>query len=230
MFGRALIAQRRDVRGLAASTVDLSTVFGVGYFAGADVEKQKQVLLNLRGLNAMAVSERDLHAAVYEAMLRGRPACGAQVDLLVGLGTETAFAHRGPPVWHGEPRFSHVTSFGTEDTKRIQRADGSPEEGTEALSVDVGHRLDQVNSAEDKTAVLSSCLGDEIAATMLLDKAHVKPDVPLTDLGVDSLVAVDLRAWFFKELGINVPVLRLLNGDSIRAICKSALLEFNAIR
>lgn len=222
------MAQRRDIRGLAASTMDLSTVFGVGYFSGADTEKQKNVLLNLRGLNAMAVSERDLHASMYEAILRGRPACGSQMDLLVGLGTATAFTHRGLPVWHEEPRFSHVTSFGIEDASRADRDGGGAGE-TGAASINVGHKLEQVSSAEDKTAVLSSCLGDEIASTMLLDKARVKADVPLTDLGVDSLVAVDLRAWFFKELGINVPVLRILNGDSIRAICKSALLEFNAL-
>lgn len=222
------MAQRRDIRGLAASTVDLSTVFGVGYFSGADTEKQKNVLLNLRGLNAMAVSERDLHAAVYEAILRGRPGGGTQVDLLVGLGTETAFAHRDLPVWHDEPRFSHVTLFGTEGTRRADKNGGGLED-TGASAVNVGLKLGQVNSAEDKTAVLSSCLGDEIASTMLLDKAHMKSDVPLTDLGVDSLVAVDLRAWFFKELGINVPVLRILNGDSIRALCKAALLEFNAL-
>lgn len=222
------MAQRRDIRGLAASTVDLSTVFGVGYFSGADTEKQKNVLLNLRGLNAMAVSERDLHAAVYEAILRGRPGCGTQVDLLVGLGTEKAFADRGLPVWHDEPRFSHVTLFGAEDSPSAGRT-GMGLEDTGASSANVGHKLEQVTSAEDKTAVLSSCLGDEIASTMLLGKEHVKPDVPLTDLGVDSLVAVDLRAWFFKELGINVPVLRILNGDSIRAICKTVLLEFNAL-
>lgn len=221
------MAQRRNVRGLAASTIDLSTVFGVGYFAGADTEKRKNVLINLRGLNAMAVSERDLHAAVHEAIVRGKPGSGTQMDLLVGLGTETAFPHLGLPVWHTDARFSHVTGFGDEGTMTHKNNGSSA--GCDALSVGVGRRLSQVESPDDKTEVLSSCLGDAIASTMLLDKERVRADVPLTDLGVDSLVAVDLRAWFFKELGINVPVLRILNGESIRAICKAALLEIAAL-
>lgn len=54
-------------------------------------------------------------------------------------------------------------------------------------------------------------------------------DVRLMDYGIDSLVAVDLRAWFLRELGVSVSVLSILNGESIRELCKTVLsqMQFN---
>ena len=41
---------------------------------------------------------------------------------------------------------------------------------------------------------------------------------PLDELGVDSLVAVDIRSWFLKELDVDVPVLKILGGVSAREL------------
>lgn len=34
-------------------------------------------------------------------------------------------------------------------------------------------------------------------------------------MGVDSLVAVEVRSWFLKELAVDVPVMKILGGASI---------------
>jgi acyl carrier protein len=36
----------------------------------------------------------------------------------------------------------------------------------------------------------------------------------LIDLGVDSLVGVELRTWLLKELSVDMPVLKILGGAS----------------
>jgi hybrid polyketide synthase/nonribosomal peptide synthetase ACE1 len=38
--------------------------------------------------------------------------------------------------------------------------------------------------------------------------------MPLIELGLDSLVAVDIRTWFLQELKIDLPVLKILGGAS----------------
>jgi hypothetical protein len=38
---------------------------------------------------------------------------------------------------------------------------------------------------------------------------------PLVDLGIDSLIGVDMRSWFLRELGVDVPVMKILGGDSM---------------
>lgn len=44
-------------------------------------------------------------------------------------------------------------------------------------------------------------------------------ETPLVDMGVDSLVAFEMRSWFLKEYGVDVPVMRILGGSSIATLC-----------
>lgn len=50
-------------------------------------------------------------------------------------------------------------------------------------------------------------------------------------LGIDSLVAVDLQSWFRKDLGIDLPALKILNASSILDLLRSAedLLKATAV-
>jgi len=50
----------------------------------------------------------------------------------------------------------------------------------------------------------------------------IDSEVALIDQGVDSLVAVTLRSWFSKELGIDVPVLKVLGGASVADLASNA--------
>jgi hypothetical protein len=45
----------------------------------------------------------------------------------------------------------------------------------------------------------------------------------LVNLGIDSLIAVEVRSWFLKELNVDVPVLKVIGGASIRDICRDVL-------
>ena len=45
-------------------------------------------------------------------------------------------------------------------------------------------------------------------------------------LGIDSLVAVEVRSWFLEELNVDVPVLKIIGGDSITELCTKALSRF----
>ncbi len=38
---------------------------------------------------------------------------------------------------------------------------------------------------------------------------------PLVNLAIDSLVAVEIRTWFQRELGVDVPVVKILGGASV---------------
>lgn len=45
----------------------------------------------------------------------------------------------------------------------------------------------------------------------------------LANLGIDSLIAVEVRSWFLKELNVDVPVLKVIGGASILDICRDVL-------
>lgn len=56
--------------------------------------------------------------------------------------------------------------------------------------------------------------------TKLKTSLQVEGDRPIVDLtadtlGIDSLVAVDIRSWFIKELQVEIPVLKILSGATV---------------
>ncbi|KAL5919168.1 hypothetical protein ACKVV7_007090 [Pyricularia oryzae] len=231
MYGRALVRARR-ARGQAASTMDLSTVFGVGHFANAGRETLDTVRANLRGFNTLPIGVPDVLAALHEAVLRGRPDAAGTGDVIVGLGSEEAVAagHHQPPVpaaWHGDPRFGHFTARASQRltqgaASRPQGSGGAAREG----SRDVRKKLAAETTDEGRLAALSRSFVLAVAETMQLPEGTPpRLDVRLMDYGIDSLVAVDLRAWFLRELEVSVPVLSILNGESIRELCKTVLSQ-----
>ena len=69
------------------------------------------------------------------------------------------------------------------------------------------------------TKIVAACLGLS---------GPVDPDTPLHDLGLDSLVAVEIRNRAERELGLAVSVRELIEGASIRSLLKHAPQRFPA--
>ncbi|KAJ5103135.1 Acyl transferase/acyl hydrolase/lysophospholipase [Penicillium argentinense] len=55
-----------------------------------------------------------------------------------------------------------------------------------------------------------------------LGDQEIHHDAPLVELGIDSLVAVEVRTWFTKELKVDVPVLKIIGGASLAELCQGA--------
>lgn len=47
------------------------------------------------------------------------------------------------------------------------------------------------------------------------------------EIGIDSLVAVDIRSWFLKQLSVSIPVLKILNGVSIGELVEEAVTKLS---
>ena len=45
------------------------------------------------------------------------------------------------------------------------------------------------------------------------------------ELGIDSLIAVEIRSWFMKNLNVNIPVLKILSGATVRNLIQLAIKE-----
>jgi acyl carrier protein len=67
---------------------------------------------------------------------------------------------------------------------------------------------------------LESYLREQAAGKLGLTPAQLDIESPLHQLGVDSLVAVELRAQIERDLGIVVPVVRLLDGPSVTGLAE----------
>ena len=73
-------------------------------------------------------------------------------------------------------------------------------------------------TADALTAKLTSSL-------QLSDDEAIRETMPLIELGVDSLVAVDVRTWFMQEAGVDLPVLKILGGASVVDLVDDAMTK-----
>ncbi|CAI7674872.1 unnamed protein product [Penicillium manginii] len=223
------LAARRRSRGLVASVVQPAQVTGdIGYLSGkGDAFWNRMFDM----LGDHPVSEQDLHELFAHAILTGRgsesyPAglgsANADDDIVLGgIRIQDPDVHpdilwfRTPKVWPFI-RYHH-------------QGDGpSVSSGT---AMPLAQRLVSATTMTQVGEIV-----EEVVTAKLHHRLHlpgevgdgsVAGDTRLTELGVDSLIAVDLRRWFAQELEVDIPVLQLLGGCSVRELAEmtSGLLD-----
>lgn len=73
-------------------------------------------------------------------------------------------------------------------------------------------------TGEQRPRLLESYLRDLVAGKLGLAPTGLDVHAPLSSLGVDSLITLELRIQVERELGIVVPVARLLDGPSVASL------------
>lgn len=204
LFMHALARQRRD-RGVAASIIDIAMLLGVGYVARSIDQYESQ----MRRFSYMAISEPEFHNIFAAAILSGRPESTHPPELIIGLGGADADAP-----WIKDPRFSNFIRNEQKATEVAQ----SRESAKSVLS-----QLAASSDSIESLSILVRSFSKKVEMILQLEAESLDAQEPLVRLGIDSLVAVELRSWFLKELSIDMPVLKILNGASVSDLCKDAL-------
>ncbi|PSL51987.1 myxalamid-type polyketide synthase MxaE and MxaD [Saccharothrix carnea] len=91
--------------------------------------------------------------------------------------------------------------------------------GSRTLTVDDLFAADPA----DRPALLESYLRGAIARVLDLKPEHLDADQPLTDVGVDSLVAVGMKNQVEVELGLSLPLAAALEGAGVRQLAAQML-------
>lgn len=195
---------------MAASVVDIGRVAGIGY-----VETAGQAVIDqLTRFGLMAISESEFHTMFAETIRAGYPAATDKDSVphavvTTGIRTIRDDEDIGGP-WFENPRFSHCII----ETKSLSSNDAAA--GTKT-SLPVTEQLSKVTTMEEALEVLkgksayslaggrytnkdTECFVNKLRVILQLGDQEVDTDAPLVELGVDSLVAVEVRSWFLKEL------------------------------
>ncbi|KAL8721656.1 MAG: hypothetical protein Q9225_001705 [Loekoesia sp. 1 TL-2023] len=226
------LASQRRARNLPASVIDLGMVIGIGVVQRTEGDEGIGAMeTTLRKVDYMPVSERDLHHLLAEAILVGRS--DEPPEIVTGLETYNT-ASGNSPFWHKNLRFSHlITDVGfpqvgqgsansVQKTLKEKLADTRGPD--DALPIMKGALLTYLASS----LKVSSVFGSEnymlwLIALKQLSIESIYTDVPVIDLGIDSLVAVEIQSWIFSEAGHDVPVLKILGGSSVTQICSEVV-------
>lgn len=203
------LIQRRRQRNLVGSVIHPGEIQGVGYVARQGpglLEHMKNTL----GDNV--ISESDLNELFAEAILAGHPSTGRNPDIVAGMAT--ADPSKQPDIiWYQNPKPWDFIEYHTESMASHVPSDAVP------LKV----QLEGAYTMTDATAIIRASFVSKLHSKLHLPQdKEISPEAHLSELGVDSLVAVDLRMWFAKVLGIDMPVLEILGGASIDRIANSA--------
>ncbi|KAH0565584.1 putative Hybrid PKS-NRPS biosynthetic cluster [Trichoglossum hirsutum] len=211
MFMTALAAQRRK-RGLPASTFALGMVLGVGFFT----RNQSLEGDSMRKFRFMPIPEPEFHQIFTEAVIAGRPESGQPSEIITGLKTSTASAieeERAP--WYKNPRFSHYV---LEEDEIVEGKEGK------GKILSVKQELELAKSDEEACQILQTCFSAKLGIILQLPSDNsINSSIPLVELGVDSLLSVEIRTWFLKELNVDIPALKILSSTSVADMCKDVI-------
>ena len=73
----------------------------------------------------------------------------------------------------------------------------------------------------ERQQLLESYLRDQTASRLALDASHLDVELPVTRLGVDSLIAMELRNQIQRDFDVRIPVAQLLDGRSVRTLAET---------
>ncbi|KAF1937576.1 putative hybrid NRPS/PKS enzyme [Clathrospora elynae] len=208
MFLAGLAAQRR-ARGEAGSTVNIGAIVGNGYVT-RELTLAQQVALQKVG--NMWMSEQDFYQIFAEAVVASPPRPGPNPEYCTGLRVYYA-DEDDKPKFANDPVFSHLM---------LHRNLSGPLTTSNTAVVSVKTQLLQTTTAEEvyETMRDSFVLKLQVALQMSPDADAVGQTADA--LGIDSLVAVDLRSWFMKELSVDMPVLKIISGATVGEILQRA--------
>nr|AHF22417.1 HapB [Hapalosiphon welwitschii UTEX B 1830] len=84
--------------------------------------------------------------------------------------------------------------------------------------------LDQIkaNSKDQSQSLLITYLGEQIAKALGITTSGLNIDEPLNQMGLDSLMVIELRNRLRAELGVDIPITKFLDGLSVVGLTKLA--------
>jgi acyl carrier protein len=185
-------ASYRNARGLPATTIDLGAISDVGYLA-----KNPELKSAMQRQGFELTDKKTLMSLIHFAIKNPRRS-GLLSQIVSGLG-----------VWEegssldslNLPLFAHFRS-GTSRSSRDAKGAGSAGQLRKSLRT--------AKSLENASELICAALVDKIASRAGVGVEHINIGNPVSDYGIDSLVAVEIRNWVSKEMGATIPILELL--------------------
>ncbi|TWU31996.1 type I polyketide synthase [Novipirellula artificiosorum] len=188
------LAKYRHAKGLPALTLNWGAVLGAGFVA-----RNEKTAEYLDGIGLIALQMQEALKVFAEMILRDTPLLGVgRVDWQQLSQLCTAVAKR--PMYEG---VAH---------------DSSPDRSNASLQSELCSA-----SRKKRPEILENFLAQQVAAVFGIDAGKVDRDASLNQIGVDSLMAVELINRMESATGARIPMSRILSGSTVRELSQSIL-------
>ncbi|GAQ06065.1 lovastatin diketide synthase LovF [Aspergillus lentulus] len=211
--------QFRHSLNLPASVVDLGAVQDVGF-----VSRHPEILRRAENIFGHLISEHELLNTLQLAMTRSRAEFSAvdvtrstsrycnMSQIAVGLvpAATTSFVAR-------DPRLAVYFNLRKDQTVRKQR-------GSIVGRFLVDAKADPtILYGQNSASIVAKEIQQQVQSLMMIEGQSDFELATLSQLGVDSLVGVELKNWWRASFGVEVTLLQLLNADSFQKLGELAV-------
>lgn len=211
--------QYRHSLNLPASVVDIGVIEDVGY-----VSQNPAVLEQLRATNAYTLREQDLLDALQLAMTQ----CSARLpssdgyanaaQMTIGLrSTKPLSDPTNRSIWKRDIRMSVYRNLENVNVS----AGGAVNEDLKQFLAGVASDSSMLD-AQSNVDYLTHGIMVQLCGIMLRSEEDVDVKQSLSVLGVDSLVAIEIRNWWRQSLGLEISVLEIMGAGSMEDLGKNA--------
>ncbi|KAI0840156.1 KR-domain-containing protein [Hypoxylon sp. FL0890] len=201
------LARHRIMRGQKAVSLNLGWMRTIGIIA--ETEKCQINRKNRADMGQIEDNELMSLLDIYcDPSLPLLPVAKSQV--LVGAVTPADLVSRGQalPTTVQRPLFAGFQ----------QPSSGALHQTGDLESSSPGALFRQAEGTEEKCQVFIKALAAKLARALDISPDEVEPNKLLSDYGVDSLMAVELREWIGKHFHATVAVFDIMGGTAIQAI------------
>ncbi|KAI0005181.1 hypothetical protein F4779DRAFT_633577 [Xylariaceae sp. FL0662B] len=222
--------QFRIAMGLPCTTLDIGAMEGIGHLS-----ENEGLLRKMRGMGWQPVKEEELLEALGAAMLSSLSAEADQQtpvlrkdnlspiknrsSLLVGISASSSTDDFDSTISTRLSRDIRMAAYlNLGDTGRAEFSGK-----TDALRVCLAEakKKPALFRRDETAAVLAREIGKKLSNLLLKPDDNPNIASSLTALGLDSLIAVELRAWCKQAIGIDMSVLEMLAMGTLEALGKN---------
>lgn len=225
-YQNALCRYRHAIGERATSAVNLGMLVTEGVVA-----EDQELLALMRGMGQlMDIEGSEMFALLEHHLAPRRPAhdsggpsqAGSRSLLyadeegaqpIFGIQLPAAFVATGKelPNYLMQPHFRHFHYVDTEHKK------GAHSKNPAEMGVDFASAIAGAETTEQVAADMAQWLTTKMSRLLGLEVADIDVTKPISSYGVDSLMGIDLRNWFERELGAKMPVFELLSSSTSMA-------------
>ena len=215
--------QYRNNLNLPASTIDIGAVADVGY-----ISENPRLIQKMSTLGFRAVKEQEVLDALLVAMTAKGDKCltydktpSNYVDhdnFVLGLASSIPLdspANRA--VWKHDRRMAIYHNTGTDDS------DPAASKATFKSYVNQAKADISILKSTDTAALFVKEIGKKLNALLLKPDDDLNTSMSLADLGLDSLVGIELCAWWKQVFGFKISVLEMLGKGNLEALGQHAV-------
>jgi hypothetical protein len=195
-FLDAFAAYRNSI-GLPAVSLDLGVITDVGYLAGNRDLAAKMAQQGFHGTDTATLM------SLLAASIRAPFGEGGTSQIITGLGEWK----EGQSLSNFDaPLFAHFR-------RQFQQKRG--EDQSDEFIGKLREKLRDNKNLEEASAVIYGALSGKIAAHLSVPIESIDASRPITEYGIDSHMAVELRNWISKTMESTVPILDILASSTL---------------